>query len=374
MRIIIAGDVYVNEDINYDINLVDLFHSCDFRIVNLEAPITKNIEKNKILKTGPHLSISCDAAKSFFEKLNINYVTLANNHIKDFGSEGLSDTFDFLSKSKIQYIGAGKNITESRKSVILESKGIKVGIINSTDHEWSLASENNYGCYPFDLIDHINDFKQIKNECDFALGIFHGGIDYFDLPSPTTVKNFQFLSNQGADIIVSHHSHRVSGFEKKTSKLIHYGLGNFVFTKKSKTPGWNNGAILVLEFTKNSFEFEIMYTRYDSESKKIFLEIGENRKSRESEVSHLNSVISNNFSLNVAFQKHIEAVKDNYLQYFSFANAINSKYLSFIINKLGIHNWFLNKKYLKTQLNLMRSKTHNEISVKVLEDKIRNEK
>lgn len=374
MRIIIAGDVYVNENIDYDTNLVKLFHSCDFRIVNLEAPITKNIEKNKILKTGPHLFIPSDVAKNFFEKLKINYVTLANNHIKDFGREGLSDTFEFLNKSNIQYIGAGKNITESKKSVILESKGIKVEIINSTDHEWSLASENDYGCYPFDLIDHIHDFKRIKNESDFALGIFHGGIDYFDLPSPTTVKNFQFLSNYGADIIVSHHSHRVSGYESKSGKLIHYGLGNFVFTKKSKTPGWNNGAILVLEFTKNNFEFEVFYTRYDSGTKKVFLESGEKSQSRKLEVSHLNSVISNNYSLNAAFQKHIESVTDNYLQYFSFANAINSRYLSFIINKLGIHNWFLNTKHIKTQLNLMRSKTHNEISVKVLEEKMKNEK
>ena len=62
MKILIFGDFviadeYANKEI-IDQSVVDLFHQADYRIVNLEAPLTANEPKNKILKTGPHLRMT----------------------------------------------------------------------------------------------------------------------------------------------------------------------------------------------------------------------------------------------------------------------------------------------------------------------------
>jgi hypothetical protein len=85
MKIIIAGDLYIADDFrNQDLidkSVIDLFETADYRIVYLEALITDENSKNKIIKTGPHLRMSSDTIMPYLHQLKIDAVTMANNHI-----------------------------------------------------------------------------------------------------------------------------------------------------------------------------------------------------------------------------------------------------------------------------------------------------
>ncbi len=110
MNILIAGDFFISDKYKdqclIDRRIEDLFASVDYRIINLEAPITnKDDPKNKILKIGPHLRSSEDTVIPYLKQLHIDMVTLANNHILDYGEQGLIDTFHALKKNNIDRVG-----------------------------------------------------------------------------------------------------------------------------------------------------------------------------------------------------------------------------------------------------------------------------
>jgi len=100
MKTLIAGDLFISESFKnkqlIDHFVEELFASAEYRILNLEAPITLDEPNHKILKTGPNLRISEDTTMPYLKQLKIDMVTLANNHILDYGEQGLIDTFHAL--------------------------------------------------------------------------------------------------------------------------------------------------------------------------------------------------------------------------------------------------------------------------------------
>ena len=71
--------------------------------------------------------------------------------------------------------------------------------------------ENNIGANPIDIIDNAAQIKKAKKECDFVIVIAHGGHEYYNLPSPRMQKLYRFFAENGADIVIGHHTHCVSG-------------------------------------------------------------------------------------------------------------------------------------------------------------------
>src|SRR5690554_4345035 len=188
MKILIAGDLFVSDQFNND-NIIDksvqdLFSKADYRIVNLEAPITDESSENKIIKTGPYLRMSEKTSISILNQLNIDAVTLANNHILDYGTHGLLDTFDTLEREKISFVGAGNNLVDSSKHLTIDKDGIKIAIINFRENEWSIAKEELPGANLMNLIDNSIQIREAKASHDKVIVIVHGGHEYYNLPSP----------------------------------------------------------------------------------------------------------------------------------------------------------------------------------------------
>lgn len=160
MNILFSGDFYVSDDFQnkdlIDKSVIDLFDKADYRIVNLEAPITEDNPKNKILKTGPHLRMSSNTIMPYLHHLKIDAVTMANNHILDYGNKGVTDTFKELVDHKIKYIGAGNDLNEAKKPLSLHKDGMKIAILNFCENEWSIAEDDSPGANPMDIIDNTN--------------------------------------------------------------------------------------------------------------------------------------------------------------------------------------------------------------------------
>ena len=130
MNIFIAGDLYIADNFKnqklIDESVENLFGTADYRIVNLETPLTDNMSKKRIVKTGPHLCSSAETILPYMHQLKVDMVTLANNHILDYGTIGLSETFSTLEENKIDYVGAGNNLQEAAKQLTLEKNGMKI--------------------------------------------------------------------------------------------------------------------------------------------------------------------------------------------------------------------------------------------------------
>ena len=84
-----------------------------------------------------------------------------------------------------------------------------------------------------DIIDNTNQIREAKASHDKVIVIVHGGHEYYNLLSPRMQKQYRFYADQGADIVVGHHTHCISGNEIHNGVPKYYSLGNFLFTGRS---------------------------------------------------------------------------------------------------------------------------------------------
>lgn len=368
MKILITGDLFVSDQF-YNDNIIDksvqdLFSKADYRIVNLEAPITNESTENKIIKTGPHLRMSEQTAVSVIKQLNVNGVTLANNHILDYGTQGLLDTLNTLKRDKISYVGAGVNLKDAAKFIALNSEGMKIAVINFCENEWSIAEEDSPGANPMDIIDNANQIKEAKATHDKVIVIVHGGHEYYNLPSPRMQKQYRFYADQGADIVVGHHIHCISGNEVYKGVPIYYSLGNFLFTKNNPNEEWYTGLILEVEITSEGIECQIHPVRQERGSFNLTLLEGNENKNVLNIIESYCKVINNTDELKAQWEKYIEKKSKEYLNYWSPVSFIQNRYISGLCRKLGIN--FLNKKGMALFLNLIRCEAHWDMNKEII--------
>lgn len=369
MKILNAGDFFISDDYAHrqliDQSVRDLFASVDYRIINLEAPITnKDDSKNKILKTGPHLRMSEEVAIKHLNELNIDCVTLANNHVLDYGVNGLLDTFESLDKNKINYVGAGSNLSEAAKPLTLEKDGLRIAILNFCESEWSIAEPDTPGANPMDIIDNANQIKYAKELADYVIVIVHGGHEYYNLPSPRMQKQYRFYADQGADIVVGHHTHCISGYEVYNSVPIYYSLGNFLFTKNAANPDWYIGLILEIEWKENQLKTTLHPVCQEKETFKLYLPKGKEQEEIFNRVQSYSEIIQDEFLLEQSWEQYISLKTGEYLNYWSPSSFVKNRFLRGVLNKLGID--FKNKKGLSLFLNLMRCEAHSDLSKEII--------
>lgn len=222
-----------------------LFEGSDLRIVNLECPLTRR--GVPIHKTGPHLRAD-PSCISLLSELDINVATLANNHIRDFGDEGVTDTLAACASHGIQTVGAGRCLADARRFVLFNVKGRILAILNVAEREFADATETRSGANPFDLICIIRDIQAARSKADHVLLIVHGGLECVSCPSPESVRVLRFLAEQGITAILRHHAHCVQAFEVWQGIPILYGLGNLLFDRPATafSASWSTGILAKL--------------------------------------------------------------------------------------------------------------------------------
>jgi poly-gamma-glutamate synthesis protein (capsule biosynthesis protein) len=191
-------------------DILNYLYSSDYNIVNLESPITRN--GIPIDKLGPNLKSSPEILH-LIKLGRINICTLANNHIMDFGQEGLSQTLRLLKENDISYVGVGDNIENAAKPLILEGEKGNIGIINIAEHEFNLAAPNKSGANPLNPIQNYYQIKELQDKVDKIILIVHGGHEHYEYPSPRMQDTYRFFIDSGVDVVVGHHPHCYSGYE-----------------------------------------------------------------------------------------------------------------------------------------------------------------
>lgn len=190
-------------------------------IANLEGPILESRESHiPAPKAGPTL------AHHSLPNSSAEYVlTLANNHVMDYGEPGLRETLKFLKQRGYKYVGAGLDARSAATPLMLDHDGARIGILSRCEVQFGIATSDTPGVASFDATVY-RAVRDLKRETDVVIASIHAAAEMFHLPSPRRQDAWRALIDAGADVVHGHHSHVPQGWEIYEGGLIFYGLGN----------------------------------------------------------------------------------------------------------------------------------------------------
>ncbi|MBO2523023.1 MAG: hypothetical protein CW336_04080 [Bacteroidetes bacterium] len=348
MKVFVVGDFCARgrvapllEQDKYNVvfqNIRELTTEADYSVVNLECPVVKG-DARPIEKNGPSLKCTSKALDALLWS-GFNCVTLGNNHILDYGTEGIENTINELKKKGLDYVGAGKNLLEASRILYKEVDDLRLAIINCCEHEFSIATEISAGANPLNPVQQYNVIQEAKEHADRILIIVHGGHEHFQLPSPRMVETYRFFIDSGADAVVNHHQHCYSGYEVYKGKPIIYGLGNFCFDSFGDTSKeWVEGYAVTLDFSGDNPDFSIHPYRQCAEDPKVEVL---NQGAFDERIKALNLIIETPGLLKKAIDDYYSRCVENYSNIFEpfynrlYLGAKHRKWLPSLINKKRI--------------------------------------
>ena len=209
------------------------FQYSDYVTGNFENPIVYQAGYPKADKF-IHLSTSPEAAKALKE-VGFSTVSLANNHMKDYGKQGLLDTLKAFREAKLETVGAGSNLKEAAEVVYQTVNGIKIATLGFSDvmPVDFRAMHNRSGIAPADPDVWFPQVAKAKKNADLVIVHMHWGLEYDSRYHPRQRDLGRALIDAGADIVVGHHPHVLEPVEVYKNGVIFYSLGNFIFDQ-----GW----------------------------------------------------------------------------------------------------------------------------------------
>jgi poly-gamma-glutamate synthesis protein (capsule biosynthesis protein) len=210
----------------------------DLRIINLETSITTSndywVNKGINYRMHPE-NIAC------ISEASIDYCSLANNHILDWGYSGLTETLETLDNANIKRAGAGLNLQEAEAPAILTVKGkgkvivFSFGLRSSGIPSSWAASKNRPGVtllknLSMRTVRHIKEMIEgVKQQGDIVIASIHWGSNWgYAIPDDHTEFAHKLIDIAGVDIIHGHSSHHFRALEVYKGKLIIYGSGDFL--------------------------------------------------------------------------------------------------------------------------------------------------
>ena len=235
-------------------NVSSIFSHDDYTLVNLETTFTDS--EAKAPKDGD-IFYNFKGPKEYVNILtkgSIDGVTIANNHIYDYGKQGMQDTVNTLKENNIDICGEGYKILK-------DIKGTKFGFLGYTGWEYSNGLKTKI----------VNDINELRNQgAEVVIPYFHWGIEKSYEPYDVQQKLARFAIDNGADAVIGSHPHVIQSMENYKGKLIAYSMGNFCFGGNSNPP---DKRTFILQFKANmednkliNFEYKVLPAMVSSRS------------------------------------------------------------------------------------------------------------
>ena len=176
---------------------------------------------------------------SILKEMSVDIVSLANNHVYDYGYEAFEDTLRLLDENGIRRVGAGMNLAEAEQVQYFEVSGIKIGVVSASRAEKYVitpeAKENEPGVFwMYDDTRLKQVCKEANEQCDFLIAYVHWGTEdscYFEEYQQEIARE---LVDCGVDAIIGGHPHIVQGMEYIGDVPVLYSLGDFWFNGSDK--------------------------------------------------------------------------------------------------------------------------------------------
>lgn len=255
VRLLFGGDMMFDRSIRLSIQkngesfilfpLHTLFHQYDAVIANLEGPITSNPSKSVNSAIGSrnnYIFTFAPTTAQLLKEENIGIVNIGNNHITNFGEDGVTQTRMYLEQENISYFGnTGEN--KEKRYVILEKNGIKIGFINY----------NQFVSNGMEAL--LEDIDVVSEKADVVIVYTHWGSEYLAVAGEGIQEQAHQFIDRGADLIIGSHPHVVQQKEVYQGKTIYYSLGNFVFDQYFQKET-QEGLLVEVIIKQDSYEIE----------------------------------------------------------------------------------------------------------------------
>ncbi len=240
ITLIFVGDLMLDRGVEYMIEkygegdyrfpflkIAGFLQGPDILFGNLEGPIS-----DEGVKVGSIYSFRHDPkAIDGLAFAGFNIISVANNHIFDYGREAMEDTFKRLKEAKIDYVGGGFNENEAQSPIIKEIEDTKIAFLAYTNlgSEYWAAQGEKSGIAWLNEANLKKDITLAKNQADLIMVSMHFGEEYQTSPTKEQEYFAHLAIDSGADLIIGHHPHVIQPIEKYQNGWIAYSLGNFVF-------------------------------------------------------------------------------------------------------------------------------------------------
>lgn len=209
----------------------------DARIVNLETSVTTSdacTDKGISYRMNP-ANIPCLTAAK------IDCCALANNHVLDWGRDGLLETLDSLNQAGIKTAGAGRTVTEAEAPATIDLPGKGRALVFAFGMEssgvpggWAARDKRPGVNFLGDLSDAAlariaARVREVKRPGDVAVASIHWGANWgYGIPRAQRRFAHGLIDRAGIDIVHGHSSHHAKGIEVHNKRPIFYGCGDFL--------------------------------------------------------------------------------------------------------------------------------------------------
>ncbi len=222
--------------------ILDITKSADIFFINHEYAIS---DRGEPLEGKYYTFRARPERMALLQEMGTDLVSLANNHVYDYGPDALLDTADLLDEAGIPYVGGGRDIEEAKRPVYFISNGIKIGFVGASSaeqyHFTPQATEDSPGILEaYDTAEFNQVISEASKECDYLIAYIHWGPeDEEQYADYQTEEGKEFLAS-GADIVVGGHPHVLEGIEYTDDGPIVYSMGDFWFNDETKYTGLLN--------------------------------------------------------------------------------------------------------------------------------------
>lgn len=242
-----AGDVHFESQVRKLLDspetslapLRETLGAADFAMVNLETAITErgSREQKSFTFRAPATALTALASAG------VDAVSLANNHGVDFGAVGLEDTLSAKRSGTLPMVGIGADAQEAFAPLIRDIRGVRVAFLASLQlHEetvarWSATDTKGGVATNLDMTRLREATRRAAQDADVVVVFMHWGTEYTTCADEWQRRTAKSLAEDGADLIVGGHAHRVQGAGWQGPTYIAYGLGNFIWWRGEEPHG-----------------------------------------------------------------------------------------------------------------------------------------
>lgn len=253
VTLLFAGDILMDDhyavmstyhnrenDINqaFDQGLLEQMRNADIFMINNEFTFTSRgtptVNKKFTFRANP-------GNVSMYEEMGVDIVSVANNHIYDYGEVSLLDTLDTLEQAEIPYVGAGRNLQEAMTPVYYIANGMKIAFVSATQIERNSvpdtkeATQDSAGvlrCMNPDNL--LLVIEEAKKNSDYVILYIHWGTESQEAIDWLQEQQAPIYAQAGVDLIIGDHPHCLQKMDSVEGVPVIYSLGNFWFNSRTQ--------------------------------------------------------------------------------------------------------------------------------------------
>ncbi len=236
-----VGDIMLSREVGekivkygpyYPFNQIQSFLTQESLVFgNLECPISLRGTRSPLSQSNFRANT---VAVEGLARAGFKVLSLANNHIYDYGGVAVEDTIKHLKEKDIYTIGMGRSFEEARTPVIISMANIKLAFLAYTSAYNATDPKHEYMAPPINLRWIEDDIHKAKSKANVCIVSLHFGYENVGYPSPECRQQARQIIEYGADLVLGHHPHVIQGLEFYKGGVIAYSLGNFVFDNLNK--------------------------------------------------------------------------------------------------------------------------------------------